>query len=276
MTTTFGAAAPPALHVMTFNVRRRMDGLSWRRADRWRIRRPLVTRLLRTEAPTIVGVQEALPDQARAVQAALGPRYRMLGRGRDRRGRGEGTPLYYDADRLRLRTWEQVALSGRPRRAGSRSWGNLLPRVAVLASFDDRATGASVFAVNTHLDPFSPRSRVRAAAALRSLVAAQDLPAVVMGDMNARPGSPALREFTRAGVLVDAWAGAARRRSPEWGTNPNYRPPRVGGARIDWILVTPDVEVTDAAIHGWPADGPWASDHLPVQALIRLPEGATP
>jgi len=275
MTALFGPVEPPSLHVMTFNLRRRMDGMAWRRADRWRIREPLVSRLVRTEMPTILGTQEALPDQARAVLTALGPRYRMIGRGRMTRGRGEGTPLFYDADRLRLREWEQLALSEHPRAAGSRSWGNAIPRIAVAASFRDRATDADLFVVNTHLDPFSPRSRVRSAEAIRSFVAAQDLPAIVTGDMNAGEDSPALRAFVEGATLVDAWVTAERRATPAWGTNATYRAPTQHGPRIDWILTTPGIHVLDAGINAEPIDGGWPSDHFPVQAIVRVPAGRT-
>jgi endonuclease/exonuclease/phosphatase family metal-dependent hydrolase len=267
----FGPVQPPALHVMTFNLRRRMDGMAWRRADRWRSREPLVRSLLRTELPTIVGTQEAMPDQAQTVLDALGPRYRFVGRGRMPRGRGEGTPLFYDGDRLQLLEWEQLALSEHPHEAGSRSWGNRIPRIAVGASFRDRASGTQFFFVNTHLDPFSTHSRVRSAEAVRSLVAAQSLPAIVTGDMNAGEDSPALRAFVSGGTLVDAWITAERRVTPAWGTNANYRPPRQSGARIDWILTSPGIRVTDAGINARPIHGGWPSDHFPVQALLELP-----
>lgn len=271
MTALIGPVEAPALHVMTFNLRRRMDGMTWRRADRWGTRRPLLRSLLRTERPTLLGAQEVLPDQARAVLAALGPGYRMIGHGRDRRGRGEGTPIFYDSSRLVVGEWEQLALSEHPRAPGSRSWGNPLPRIAVAATFRERAGGGEFFMVNTHLDPFSPRSRVRSADALRSLVAAQSLPAVVTGDMNAAPDSPALRAFLDGGTLVDAWSIAAHHATPEWGTNPRYRPPRRRAPRIDWVLTTPGILVTDAAVNAEPVDGGWPSDHLPVQIVMRVP-----
>ena len=273
MSACIGAVTAPRLHVMSFNVRRSLDGLAWRRADRWRTRRVLVAELLRTERPTVLGVQEALPDQAAAIHAALGPAYRMLGRGRGRRGRGEGTPLFYDAERLQLRRGDQVALSARPDRAGSRSFGNLIPRIAVTASFEDLETGGRLLVVNTHLDPFSPRSRMRSAGVLLALVEAGGLPAVVLGDMNARARSATMRAFLDGGALRDAWRAAERHAGPEWGMHPRYRSPSAGGARIDWILTTPGIRVTDAAINATTVGGAWPSDHLPVQTVLRLPAG---
>ena len=78
-----GPAVAPELHVMSFNIRRRMTRVSSRSPDLWSTRRPAMRRLLSTELPTILGVQEALPDQAQFVSASLGDNYRRLGRGRE-------------------------------------------------------------------------------------------------------------------------------------------------------------------------------------------------
>ncbi|MCR2763618.1 endonuclease/exonuclease/phosphatase family protein [Microbacterium sp. zg.B48] len=266
-----GTVAPPELHIMTFNIRRRMDGLARRPADRWRTRRPLVQELLRSEQPTLVGVQEALPDQADGISDALGDRYRFIGYGRRIGRRGEACPLYFDASRLELLDWEQRALSDSPAVAGSRSWGNLIPRVIVSATFRDRATGTDVFVANTHLDPFSQPSRVRAAREIRRIVATQPLPAVVTGDLNAGPQSPTVGELLAHGTLTDAWRAAHTRLTPEWGTFPDYRSPRLRGGRIDWIAVTPTVRVSRAAVNARRVRGSWASDHLPVQAVVTIP-----
>ena len=263
-----GRVDPPLLHVMTFNIRRRMDGLAWRRADRWRHRLPAVRALLAREQPTLLGVQEAMPDQADEVLAALGRRYRFVGHGRGARRTGEGCPLYFDADRLELLEWEQTALSDHPHDPGTRSWGNLIPRVVVTARLRDRATDASFLALNTHLDPFSPRSRLRAVDALRALI--DRGPAILTGDLNAGEGSRTLREFLSDGAVKDAWAAAERRVGASVGTFANYRPPRADGSRIDWIVVTPDVDVERAGANARRFDGRWPSDHLPVQAVVRL------
>ncbi|HEY9309667.1 MAG TPA: endonuclease/exonuclease/phosphatase family protein [Microbacterium sp.] len=268
-----GPVEPPALHVMTFNIRRRTNGVAWRRADRWRHRAGAVRALLQQEQPTLVGVQEAMPDQADAVLAALGSAYRFVGRGHGRRG-GEGCPIFFDAERLELLDWDQTSLSDQPREAGSRSWGNLIPRIVVTARFRDRRTGSAFTALNTHLDPFSPRSRVRSVDALLTLVGHG--PTILTGDLNAGEGSPTLRALLDDGGLKDAWSTAARRLTASVGTFAGYRPPRPSRARIDWIVVTPDVEVASAGINTFRHAGVWPSDHLPVQAVVAIPAGRGP
>lgn len=270
MTALIGPARAPDLHVMTFNVRRRMPALASRPADRWSTRRPLVQALLVAEQPTLLGVQEALRPQAAAIAEALGPRYRFIGHGRQPGPRGEACPLFYDADRLELLDWRQQALSDRPDEPGSVSWGNLIPRVLVRATFRDRVTSAVFLAVNTHLDVFSARARLRAAQEIRRLVADQPLPAIVTGDLNADPGSAPVHELLADRTLVDAWTAATACLTPEWGTYAGYRSPRPG-RRIDWIAVSPEASVLTAAINGRSIDGGWPSDHLPVQAVLRMP-----
>ena len=269
-----GPVDPPGLHVMTFNIRRRMDGLAWRRADRWRHRRPAARDLLTSERPALLGVQEAMPDQADDVLTALGPRYRFVGHGRGARRTGEGCPLYFDTERLELLEWDQTALSEHPHQPGSRSWGNPIPRIAVTARLRDRATGTSFLAINTHLDPFSPRSRLRSVDALRALVGGG--PAILTGDLNAGAESRTLRALLADESLKDAWTVAEHRLGASVGTFANYRPPRTGTTRIDWIVVTPDIAVERAGINARRFDGSWPSDHLPVQAVVRLGEESGP
>ena len=267
-----GPVSPPDLHVMTLNVRRRLDRRGWRRADRWEVRRPALEALLTSERPSLLGVQEARPDQTDAI-AALG--YRFAGRREAADGRGEGCPLFYESERLELLEWRQEALSDRPDVSGSTSWGNLIPRIMVSARLRDRATDTELLVINTHLDHLSARSRVRSAELIRDRVASQTLPVIVIGDLNASQHSRPLRELLQGG-LRDAWTAASERLTPEWGTFANYRPPREGRARIDWIAVTPDVEVQRAAINATRFERHWPSDHLPVQAVVRVRGGASP
>ena len=78
-----GPVTAPDLHVMSFNIRRRFLHLRPDSPDRWETRRPLVRHILAAEQPTLLGVQEALADQAEVVASGLGPHYRSVGFGRN-------------------------------------------------------------------------------------------------------------------------------------------------------------------------------------------------
>lgn len=264
-----GRVPAPGLHVMTWNVRRPVPAALTRAADRWRHRAPRVRALLAAERPTVLCAQEVVADQIPTVLDGLGPGHDHVGRGRAADGGGEACPVFYDATRLELLGWEQSAMSDTPHRPGSVSWGNPFPRVMVEVHFRDRVTGHELLVVNTHLDPLSARSRLRSARALLEVVAARGLPAVVTGDLNAGSSSPAVRALLSEGTLVDSWRVARARHSEQWGTYADYRPPKRGGNRIDWILTTPGFAVTDVAINPLRHEGGWPSDHLPVHAVVH-------
>ncbi|SFS15885.1 Metal-dependent hydrolase, endonuclease/exonuclease/phosphatase family [Agrococcus baldri] len=266
-----GPVAAPELHAMTYNIRRRMTHLGRRSPDRWSRRKWLLRRLLTDERPTVMCVQEALPDQARWVLDSLGPDYRTVGRGRDADGGGEGTPIFFDSRRLRLVGWDQLALSDSPRTPGSRGWGNLVPRIVVSARFVDRETETGLHVVNTHLDHLSPRSRLRSAGMLRQLIEQRPEPALLTCDANTGVGSRPFRALTEGGLLRDAWTAAERRLTQPWGTFSNYRRPKRDGRRIDWILVSAPIEVRAVAINAMRFDGAAASDHEPMQARLAIP-----
>ena len=72
-------------------------------------------------------------------------------------------------------------------------------------------------------------------------------------------------------MLRDAWDAAAEQLTPQWGTYSGYRRLRRGGPRIDFVLVGRGVRVDRAGINAARFDGRAASDHEPVQAVIRPP-----
>lgn len=267
-----GPVDPPDLHVMTYNIRRRMAHVPPRSPDLWTRRQPLLTQLLQRESPTILGTQEALPDQVEFVADVLGSDYSRVGRGRNADGDGEQCALFFDTRRLTLHDWTQRALSDSPRVPGSRSWGNMLPRVVVSADFTDVATGIRFSVFNAHFDHLSRSSRVRSARMLNDLVEATDAPAIVLGDMNAGVRSEPYRILT-GGPLQDAWTVANTRLTPAWSTYSGYRRPKEGGKRIDWMLVTESVNVEAVAINAARFGGAAPSDHEPVQARLRLSPG---
>ncbi|MDD7961690.1 endonuclease/exonuclease/phosphatase family protein [Microbacterium thalli] len=263
--------APGDLHIASWNIRRRIDGPTWPPNDRWKVRAPRLAAVLRADPPAILGTQEAMPDQADLVRASLGPGYRLVGHGRNADGRGEGCPIFFNADRLELTGHAQLALSETPGVAGSVSWGNPVPRVVVRASFRDRVTGATLTVFNTHLDVFSAKSRLRSAWLLHDLAEEATGAVVVMGDMNAGPGSAPLAALL-SGDLVDAWAAAAQRTTPLWDTYGGYHEPRVRRGPIDWIAVDRGTTVRQAAIDTRTVHGAAPSDHLGVHVVLGLDE----
>jgi endonuclease/exonuclease/phosphatase family metal-dependent hydrolase len=209
-----GPVPAPDLHVMTYNIRRRIPHVNRNSPDLWTPRRRIMRRLLLGERPTVLGVQEALPDQVMYLDEWLGAQYRWVGRGRSANGSGEHNAIFYDSSRLSLVEWHQKALSNTPDVPGSRSYGNHVPRIAVVAQFVDRVTGSRFVVVNTHFHHLSSAARLRSAQQLSELVTTIGLPTILMGDVNTSPGSRPYLQFTSGGQFRDAWVAARTRLTP--------------------------------------------------------------
>lgn len=264
-----GPAPGRRIHLMTFNIRFDKEGTAPTDPDSWRKRRPAVSALLRTERPTLLGVQEAEFHQLVAITDAL-PSHELVGYGRNGGSEGELSALFFDRRRFDLLGWDQSWLSDTPDVIGSATWGNTVTRVVVWARLRDKRTGRELVHVNTHFDHQSENARVRSAEVIAELRREfASLPVLVTGDFNAEAQHSAAYS-TLTGTYADSWATAARRLTPEYGTFPDYGEPKTGGKRIDWVLTSRGVRVREAAINTSRPRGVWPSDHTPVQALVEL------
>jgi len=93
----------------------------------------------------------------------------------------------------------------------------------------------------------------------------------VVGDLNTKPGSPVLATYARCG-LRDAWDDARPGEAcpTNWTPGPRDRPPT---QRLDYVLVTADLEVRSAEVPSFGAPGfeRFAlSDHLPLLVELAL------
>ena len=264
---------PPSTHraelsVMSFNLRYDARAPAGD-PDHWPDRAPLVGRLLGVERPAVIGVQEPLFHQLAVVSAAL-PGYAAVGFGREGGSRSEHSSVLYDADRLRLTGWDQQWLSDTPAVIASSTWGNDLPRIFVRCEFTDLASGVTFTLINTHLDHRSEEARRRGAEQIAREVGAAAGPVIVTGDFNCAAGDSAPWQILVAAGLADSWLTADQQDSPDTATWHGYDAPPPGGTRIDWIMVSAQIDVRSAKINTWTDAGRWPSDHCPVQAELVI------
>ena len=265
-------ADPAALSLMSFNIRCDTAHTLPGQADYWPERVPALQAVLAEELPEVLGIQEGLGHQLAVIEEALPEHYRMIGHGREGGRRGEHSCIFYDSRRLRLRMWDQFWLSDTPTVAGSATWGNDVTRIATWGRFEDNCTGRELMVVNTHFDHESENAQLRSAEAIVEHAAREPgLPTVLMGDFNADAGaSGAYSTLVGSGTFRDSWMVAKQRLTPEYGTFPNYKDPVIGESRIDWIAVTPDIQVADAAVNTFRLEDRYPSDHAPIQATVRI------
>jgi endonuclease/exonuclease/phosphatase family metal-dependent hydrolase len=259
------------LHVMSFNLRYAGDTPP----NSWPERRPVVERLLEQERPHLIGTQEGLYQQLRDIEADLPAYYDSIGQGREGGSRGEAMQVFYDSRRLTPLEHDHYWLSDTPDVVGSQTWGGCCPRMVTWVRFEDQRTGAELYALNTHLEAFDASAREKSADLILERMAGEfdpSLPVLMTGDFNeaAEAGATVYDTLVTDGPLVDTWETAATR-SALVGTFHGYRPLTPGGERIDWILSSPTVAASYAAINTFEQRGQFPSDHLPVQAVVRLP-----
>ncbi len=263
------AVAQP-LRVMTFNVRLLTadDG-----ANSWDARRDLVVEMLRSEDPDIIGTQELFKRQGDELVARL-PKYAWFGEGRRGGEADEHMGVFYRRDHFRVLDSGNFWLSDTPEVPGSRTWGNLYPRLVTWARFERVADGATFTLYNTHLpyrDEDEP-ARKRAAglihARLKILPGNENV--ILTGDFNTTPDNAV--HTTLTATLADAWIASRKRSGPE-GTFHAFtgRPER----RIDWILFR-GPKILRAKTVTTHRDGRYPSDHFPVVAEFELEAGNAP
>jgi len=239
------------LRIMTFNIQhgRGADG----RVDLGR-----VAEVVRGAGVDVAGLQEVdrhygdrsgFADQARWLAAELGMDVAY----------GANTDLAPPALDAPRRQFGNAVLSAFPILAAHNSHlprsGSSEQRGVVHARIAVRGVTWQVHV--THLQHDSSSERRVQAEAIRQLLGTPDR-TVLVGDLNAQPGTPEVRALTD--VLVDAWAAA--------GEGPGHTSASpTPSQRIDYVLHSADVRTRAATVlTGRPAAV--ASDHLPVVAEI--------
>uniref|UniRef100_A0A7S2U280 Endonuclease/exonuclease/phosphatase domain-containing protein n=1 Tax=Lotharella oceanica TaxID=641309 RepID=A0A7S2U280_9EUKA len=255
-----GGVVPPIskeahFRVMSFNIRRdfESDGV-----NQWKYRVPLVTEILRKEAPDIVGMQEVLPEQMPDIAAML-PGYTMVGVGRDDgKNEGEFVPLFFRNNKFEAIKTGFFWLSETPRVPGTIYRGAGCTRVTSWALLRPKGhesnAGVDILAVSTHLDHVSEMARNKGAQVIlleiRKVLDAyatktRGTTVVLVGDFNAEPQEKALST-----LLSDSWkversifsdsrlSAVQAPEGREIGTFPSWNP-RINGKVIDYVLYAP-------------------------------------
>ncbi len=269
----------PVLRVMSFNLR---YGTASDGENRWERRREFLVETIRAFSPDLLGTQETLAFQRDYLAEQL-EGYEAFGAGRDDGGdRGEMSALFYRSERFEKLSGGHFWLSETPEKPGSRSWDSSLPRMVTWVELHDRRLAEdspSLWFFNTHFDHRGPQARLESAKLLRgrALEQAGGGPLIVTGDFNAGEGSEPYRAFFATSEnendpapLLDTYRLRNPERHAKEGTFSGFSAENTGGARIDWIAVSPAWEVLTAEIDRTARDGRTPSDHFPVTAVLRL------
>lgn len=266
-----GAATP--LRVMTFNLRYNNPGDG---INAWPNRKAWVAKLIRFHDADVVGVQEALSDMLVDLDTLL-PEYARVGVGRtDGKNRGEFSAILYKRDRVDMLENHTFWLSTNPETVGVKAWDAALERIATWGRFRDRATGCTYVHLNTHFDHVGEQARQESAKLIRRRLAtiAGSAPVIVTGDLNSAPTSGAYRTLTSGTVdgglapLIDGYVASREGNYGPTGTFNNFK--EVSDNRIDYIMVSPGIDVLKHGILTDRWEQRFPSDHQPVIASLAM------
>ena len=277
-----GAPADPGrrtvtpLRVMSFNLRYNNTGDG---PNAWPLRKAWVAQLIRFHDADVVGVHEALSGMLADLDTLL-PEYSRIGVGRtDGKMSGEYSAILYKRDRLEVLENKTFWLSPTPEAVGSKGWDAALERIATWGRFRDRATGCVYIHLNTHFDHKGEQARQESARLIRERLATIDaagLPLVMTGDLNSNPTSVGYRILTHDTIpgafapLVDAMHASREGHYGPTSSFTGFRAIRPDGNKIDYVLVSPSVEVQKHGILPDSWDNRFPSDHQPVLATVII------
>lgn len=241
-----------------------------------------IVRMVRSESPDFLGIQEGQHGQVADLRASLSD-YDFRGLGRDDGIRkGEYTGIFFRRDRFELDEGKSgmIWLSATPKKPGSMTWGNSFPRIATWVRLTDRSSAKTVWVVNVHLDHQSQESREKGVALMAGELTRMNLDdeAVIwLGDFNATADNEAVqflqgKKSSIARVsgydgLQETFSTANPGATPKgslhfWMSDPKRQ------WKVDHIFVSKWAEVLEARVIT--SGEPYLSDHFPVMAKVRF------
>lgn len=267
---------------MSFNVRgaSHADGINV-----WDKRAAMNVETIRRYGPDLIGFQEVQNENLAVYERELPGYVRLPGPVYGTGVVEEYAALFFDPERFEVVGSGGFWLSETPEEY-SGSWQTAVIRCANWACFRGLEDGVLFLHLNTHLDHVSETARVEGSRLMlrkaEEISAGWgDLPVVVTGDFNCRPGSPSYRIFTEEG-FTDTFLAAGNREGEDAYTfhafkGTSFEPGDTDKptGRIDWILARDgarDVAVRSHEIlrDGDEEAGLYPSDHYPILADLAL------
>jgi endonuclease/exonuclease/phosphatase family metal-dependent hydrolase len=269
------AQEQPQVRVMSFNIR---YGTAADGDNHWNLRKEWLVETIAKFQPDLLGTQETLGFQRDFIASQL-PELEAFGVGRDDGGeKGEMTALFFRRERFEKVDGGHFWLSETPEKVGSRGWDAALPRMVSWVKLRDRMRRdqPDLLFANTHFDHMGNRARENSATLIRQKLKeiGGNCMIVLTGDFNAGEGSVPyknlLAEQSENLNLRDTFRVAHPQKGSDEGTFSGFKAQNTGGARIDWIAVSNNLEIKEANIDRTAKDGRTPSDHYPVTAILEL------
>lgn len=250
--------------VMTYNIRydNPADG-----PDNWHHRKFRLCRQIEKVSPVVFGIQEGLDHQVAFIDS-LFPAYRHIGSGRDDgEKRGEYCAIWYNPNFTDLILQGTFWLSPTPHRV-SVGWDAALPRICTYGKFRDKSGGKSFLVFNTHLDHIGTEARKQSVSLILAKIDSlnqENLPIILMGDMNSLPESEPIQK------LLKRYGGTSAMNLKE-NTFNGFNPRNTETIRIDYIFAGGGFVISRSTVIREITGGHFPSDHFPVVSEVIFPQ----
>lgn len=256
--------------VMTFNIRTLNSGDG---VNNWEMRFHKVGAFINKSKADIVGMQEVQPLQLRDMESVLTD-YGYVGQPRDDgKEQGEYTPIFYNKEKYNVLRSGTFWLSPTPQEP-SYGWDAACRRIATWAILQEKATLKSLIVLNTHLDHVGEQARVNSAALIKERVGrmSNELPVVIIGDMNSEDRDPAYAKMmTSIFTMQDAYKAVRKVSGPTYTFHDFGQLADDKRPKIDYIFLSSQIKVNKATVHNSAlGKGFYLSDHNALTADIAF------
>ena len=232
----------------TFNIRNENNG-DKERGNGWDTRYPWICSFIEFEDLDIFGAQEVLYGQNQDMTESL-EGYGCIYAGRDNgKTKGEGSPIFYKEERLRLLESGWFWLSETPD-VPSKGWDAALPRICTWGHFKDRESGRKFWFFNLHMDHIGVRARAEGARLVVQRIkewCGKGEKVFLTGDFNVDQNNEIYTTFTESGILSDSYTVSEKKYAP-CGTANSFNPNAFTESRIDHVFVSPDIRVINYGV----------------------------
>lgn len=250
------------MRISTFNLRMDTpnDG-----ENAWPHRKEMVKGLIRFHDLDIIGTQEGFKHQLDDILEL--ENYAYTGAGRDDgKDAGEHSAIIYKKERFNLLQSGTFWFSETPDVPGKGWDATCCNRICSWARFSDKSSGTMFYVFNVHYDHQGQEARKNSSLLLIEKIKkmAGNMPVFVTGDFNATPESEPIKVLSASGLLRDSYLVT---KEPPYGTTGTFNSFRTDApteSRIDYIWVTPQVNVRKYGVLNEVQYGRFPSDHFPV------------
>ena len=257
--------------MMTFNIRQDAPDAGNRA---WAVRRSLVKERILEHDCDIVGVQEALGNQMDNMASDL-QGYSKVGTGREGNTSSEHSAIFYKNTKFNaLESGTFWLAPGTPTTPTGPAWDAAYKRICTWIKLQDKQTAMIFYVFNTHFDHKGVEAKVNSANLLLTYLQNKigELPAVLMGDLNANQNSAAYNVLNSSLLLEESWAVASSKLPALRVTGNGWNISPTGDSQIDHIFVTSQWIVSSRLVDWYHKDPGeiLPSDHFPVVARMNV------